>query len=96
MARAEELTVLIATLTERLDNTRRDIDAITVRCSKSDEVHSDLKSRLAVIDERLGEIKKALDLGSSRRWSLLPPVVGGIIGAILALLGQLVVRHFYP
>ncbi len=77
--RIDELEKLVATLLERLDNVRREmID----------------RERLAVIEERLNEFKRTVEESSRRRWSVVPAVIGGIVGAafFLAQLGLTYLR----
>jgi hypothetical protein len=65
----------VAALAERLDSVRREmID----------------RERLAVVEERLNEFKRTIDEAGRRRWAVVPSIVGGVIGAVLAFLGQLV------
>jgi predicted nucleic acid-binding Zn-ribbon protein len=94
--RLEELSRLMATLTERLDNLRRDVETVTGRGHKAEEAGNAIAKTVAVIEERLNEMKKSVEEGGRRRWALLPPLLGGSVGATLALLGQLLVRRLIP
>ena len=77
----DELEKLVATLIERVDNVRKEmID----------------KERLAVIEERVNELKKSVEEASRRRWSLWPPIIGGVIGAMLTFVAQLVLKLIRP
>ncbi len=58
-----------------------------------DEIIRDLSRELAVLnervrslDEKVQEIKRGLAEASQRRWSLLPPILGAIVNALLAAL----------
>ena len=69
----DELEKIVSTLVERLDNVRREmID----------------RERLAVIEERLNEFKRIVEETGRRHWSIWSSFVGGVIGAIVAFIGQ--------
>jgi hypothetical protein len=91
--RIDELSHLAAILNERLDNVRKEVEGIHVEQDKTAEGVNELKTKLAVIDERLGELKKGLEEAGRRRWAVVPSVVGGLIGAVLAFLGQLLITY---
>jgi spore coat protein CotH len=74
----DELEKTVAALVERVDNVR--------------EAMID-KERLAVIEERLNELKKGIEEAGRRQWAIVPPIVGGLVGAILALLIQLALSY---
>jgi septal ring factor EnvC (AmiA/AmiB activator) len=86
-----ELWINVATLTERVNNVREDIARVEAAHSRTAAALAELDKKVAVIDERLGELKKGLEEANRRRSALLPPVVGGIAGGLVALLAQLVV-----
>jgi hypothetical protein len=92
----DELSQLMATTTERLDNVRRDVDLINTKGTKNDEALSDLKKQLAVIDERLTEMRKGIDIAKSRWWALVPTLIGVITGGAITFLGQLAIHKFFP
>lgn len=64
----DELEKLVATLTERLDYTRREL------------IDSE---RFAVVEERLNELKKAVEETGRKGWSLLSVIVGATVGGII-------------
>ncbi len=74
----DELEKIVAALQERLNNVREE---------KSD------KATVAVIEERLNELKKIYEEAGRRRWSLAPAIIGGIIGAVLGFLAQLALTY---
>jgi hypothetical protein len=75
--RIAELEKLVAALMERVDNIRRQMVD---------------NARFAVIEERLNELKKRVEEAEQRRWSIWPSVIGGVIGAVVGFLGQLLLR----
>ncbi len=92
----DDLSQLTTTLNERLDNVRRDVEGITIRCGKVDDVLTEIKTRLAVIEERLGELKKAKETGSNRWWAILPPLIGVLIGSVLTFVVQILIHKLFP
>jgi chromosome segregation ATPase len=96
MARAEDVARSVATLDERVSGVRREIDNITAKASKTDEAVNGLQKELAVITERLTELKSKLEEESRRRWSVVPSLVGGVIGGALGFLGHVLVRLMFP
>ena len=74
----DELEKLVAALQERLDNVREQmIDRV----------------RVGVIEERLNELKKTIEESGRRQWLLVPAIIGGIVGAVLAFLAQLALAY---
>ena len=64
----DELEKLVATLVERVDAVREEmID----------------RERMAVVEERLNQLKATVEEASRRRWLLWPSIVGAIVGSIL-------------
>jgi hypothetical protein len=47
------------------------------------------KERIAVVEERLNELKDQYKESARKNWSLGTAIAGGVIGAIVAILGQL-------
>ena|SRR5438552_3779564 len=92
----DELSQLTATLTERLDSVRRDIETVNVRGQRLDDSFQEVRRNLAVIDERLSEMKRGLEESDRRRWSIVPSLIGALIGGGLTFLGQLVIRRLFP
>ena len=72
-----ELEKLVATLTARVDS------ILQLKVDKAD---------FAVVEERLNELKKRVEEAEGRRWSIWPAVIGGVIGAVLGFLGQLLLK----
>ena len=91
-----EVSEAVAILLERLDGLRREVASGVDHSSKNDESLNAVNTKLAVLEERLNELKKGLEEATRRRWSVLPSVVGGLVGGILGFLGHLVVRLLLP
>ena len=96
MATAAELSQSMATLDERLNSVRRDIETINGRIQKLEDALNEVKTKLAVMDERLGEMKKAVEESSRRRWAVVPVLVGVVIGGVIAFLGQVLIKKLFP
>jgi hypothetical protein len=74
----DELEKVVSTLLERFDSIRR--EAID-------------RERMAIVEERLNQLKKDIEEAGRRRASFWPPIAGGIVGAILMFLVQLIRDH---
>ena len=94
--RIDELSQLTATLTERIDSVRRDVEAISARGQKTDDTLNEVKRNLSVIEERLNEMKRVGEEGGRRHWAIVPSLIGAVIGSVLTFLGQLAIRRLFP
>ncbi len=89
----DELEKLVQTLAERLDHVRKEVEGIDGEQSKASDSFWELKTNVAVLNERFGELKRVLEDSSRKRWALLPPVIGAVINVLLAaLVAYLVAR----
>lgn len=52
-----------------------------------------LEERVQYLSKKVDDLKKEFEEASKRRWSLLPPVVGAIVSALLAALVAFFVAH---
>ena len=84
-----ELWGNVTTLTERVDTLRREFGRVDAAQQATATALAELDKKVAVLDERLGELKKIVEEAKRKRFALLPPLVGGLAGGIIALLGQL-------
>ena len=75
--KVNDLEKLVATLVERVDNLRGEVESI-----------AESATRIAVFEERLNELKRVGEESSRKLWSLLPPLLGALLGAALTLLVQ--------
>jgi hypothetical protein len=74
----DELEKLAATLVERVDYVRTEmID----------------RERFAVIEDRINELKRSVEEASRRRWSIVPSVLGGVVGFVLTPLARLALAY---
>ena len=88
-----ELSRSVATLSERVQYVSKQVDTVT---SKQDDMIKDLTgfaSRLAVVEHQVAELRKASEEGGRRLWSLLPALLGAIVGSIITLLGQMLLTR---
>jgi hypothetical protein len=83
-----ELGALGATLTERVDHLREDIGRIEAGQTRTTEALSSFSTRMAVLEQQVGDIRKMAEESSRRRWALVPPFLAAVIGSLLTLLGQ--------
>lgn len=84
---------LLATLTERLDNTRKELE--TVRDSqegfKKDLTEYD--KRLALLAQQFDELKRQGEEWGKRRWGLMQGFLIAVAGSALTLLVQYLLSH---
>jgi len=90
--RINELAQATATLFERLDNVRSEMVVHGSRLDRNQDSLHELKRTVAVIEERLTEMKKRVEEDSRRRSALIPSLVGAVIGGVLSFLGQLAIQ----
>ena len=88
-----ELSTLGATLTERVDNLRGDCERLEAAQARITETLSTLSTRMAILEQKLGDIRKTAEETSRRRWALLPSFVAAVIGGLLTFLGQLLLSY---
>src|SRR3954464_3072495 len=94
--KVDELSQLTATITERLDSVRRDVETVNARGQKSEDALNEVRRNLAVIEERLNEMKRAIEEGGRRRWSIVPSLIGVIIGGVITFLTQITIKRWFP
>jgi len=68
----DELEKSAAVLMERVDTMREQF-----------KILSDLSVRIALVDQHVSEMKKNQESRGNRLWSLIPPALAGLIGAIV-------------
>jgi methyl-accepting chemotaxis protein len=94
--RINELGQLTATITERLDGVRREVEAVVGKCQRAEDSLHEVKRHVAIIEERLTEMKKGIEEAGRRRSAVIPSLVGAIIGGLITFLGQFALRRFFP
>ena len=82
--RIVELERIVATLTERTDNLKEMLDQV-----------GDLRTRIALLEHQVQELRTQLQEASQRRWSLVPVVIAAILGALGMLLVQVLIRTIF-
>ncbi len=89
----DDLEKLVATLTERLDQVRKEVERLRGDQDGTAKGVHDLNTSWAVIDEQLGELRRGWEEASRWRWSFASSAAIAILSAGLALLGQWLVNH---
>jgi predicted nucleic acid-binding Zn-ribbon protein len=85
-----ELERAVATLAERLDNVRREIDRLDPAHAKTAESLTKAVTQLTVLEEKFADLKKALEESDRKRWMLTVAVAG----TFLALVGNIALSFF--
>jgi len=80
-----ELERQMATLVERVDTLRRDIDRGDQKVEKVDRALVDVSQGLALLTEQVGRLEKTRDEGQSKRWDLWKLVLAAFLGSILTI-----------
>jgi hypothetical protein len=78
-----ELSSLVATLSERVDNARAEIDRVDAAQYRSAEALTALSTRVALLEDRLGELKRVMEEGGRRRWVVIGALVGALVGSLV-------------
>jgi hypothetical protein len=81
----DELVTVAATLAERLTAVREEIEDLP-----------DLITKVALLEQQFNDLRRQADEASHRAWSLVPAIVGAVLGGIITLVGQALIRHFWP
>ena len=84
----DELERFVAALFERMDNVRKELEQLEKSIDKMID-----PAGFAVVEDRLNELKKKAEETGTRRWSFLSSLLGAVIGAVLAILGQLLLAY---
>jgi len=50
---------------------------------------------VAVLAERLAELKRVVEENSRRRWAVVPSLIGALLGGALAFAGQWIIRRYF-
>ena len=74
----DELQQLVTTLKVSIDNIHSEIQTL-----------AELRMKVAVLEERLNELKRAGEESGRKLWAMLPPLVAIVVGSLLTLLIQL-------
>jgi hypothetical protein len=81
----DELTIITATLTERHNAVRKELDGL-----------AGLAIKVAFLEQQCNDLRNRAEESSRRRWSLLPALISAVLGGIITLAGQAVIRYFWP
>ncbi len=69
-------------LTERLDNLRREMERL-----------SEHPVKLGILEQQVTDLRNKSEETSRRRWSVVPALIGGLVGALATLLVQTLIKH---
>src|SRR2546428_6532509 len=93
----DELAKLAATLDERLNNARTGLEQLAGGQDKLVEKVDAVRQEVAVIRERLNELKSNVQEAAKRRfgfWSLtVATILGSVFGSAITLLGQALLKY---
>jgi uncharacterized coiled-coil DUF342 family protein len=92
----DELLQSSATFDAMLAKVWTEIDSLKAKNGKTDDLVTELRIQLAVLEERSAEMKKSLEEASRRRWSLVPSLVSAIAGGLIALGIQFAMKKLFP
>ena len=56
----------------------------------------ELITRVALVEQLADDLRNRTDKAADRRWALVPATIGAILGGTIALVGQIIVKHFWP
>lgn len=86
----DELMKLTSALEERVDNVRKEAEDIHKEQDGLYDWHKKIDTRLAVVEERLNELKRVTEEASRRRASFLPPLLAVLVGSAITILVQMI------
>ena len=81
--KVDEFAVVQARLSERLDWVGARAKLQDEAQSRLQELLADVRAEVAVLGERLTELKRQVEESARRSWALLPPVIAVLIGTVL-------------
>jgi hypothetical protein len=82
-----ELTVTVTTLVERVNNARAEIVRVDSAHSRTAEALAGVSMQVAVLEERLAELKRALEERGRKQWL----VAVAFVGCLLTFIGNLLI-----
>jgi septal ring factor EnvC (AmiA/AmiB activator) len=80
-----KLELDLATLDERVDNIRKNLEKQDVFVSKLDEQIRELGNRVSIVEHWVSAVEKRLDELLSRRWELWKLMLAAFLGSVLTL-----------
>lgn len=78
-----------ATLAERVDNARRELEKAEIANHARSELLASCSERLTKLEERISNQLRVVEEGGSRWWSLWPALLGALVGSMLTFLANL-------
>jgi chromosome segregation ATPase len=97
----DELEKAFATLTERLDNVRKDLNTAGTNLTEAMKAFGSVQTELALLKKEIealqkwkDELKKEKDEHSRRVWAFGPNIVGAIVTVLLSATVSAFVAYF--
>jgi septal ring factor EnvC (AmiA/AmiB activator) len=82
----------IAKLVQRMDHIRADLVRIETVVVETGKRHQEIDRQLAITARDVERVEKKLDESLARRWDLWKLVIAAFLGAVLAFIGNLLVK----
>lgn len=89
-----EVVRTLATLTERLDNTRKELDSFREAQQTLGGDVAKWDKQLALLGQQFDELKRNSEESGKRRWGLLQGFLLAVAGSALTLITQYLVMRF--
>ena len=86
----QELTKLAATLTERVDHARKDIERVDAAQSRTADALTEIHRDVAVLREQLNGLRSRVEEAASRRWGLLTLILSALLACGLGIVSSVV------
>lgn len=88
----DEMKIVIAVLDERVTVARKELDASAEERKVNDGKFTEVEKRLAVLDDRVSDLKKAAEEAAKRSWTLWQMLLIAFVGGLITLAGQFMVQ----
>jgi predicted nucleic acid-binding Zn-ribbon protein len=81
-----DLSNLMAALTAKFDVLHEEAKRINTELDKTAEAQSDLRTKFALLEQQVAELKKGKEEWGRRLWAIVGPLVGAVVGGLLGYL----------
>jgi len=82
----DDLLHLAATLAERVDNLRSEVERFEQKTSSAAEKLNAAETRLALVDQQVKDLQEARKESGRRIWLILGPIIGAAVGSAVTYL----------